>query len=264
MPHRATRHAAVLPGVEAVSLLSDRSFPRHAHDDFGFGLIDRGAHRSWSGRGPVEAAAGDVITVNPGEMHDGRPIGGARGWRMVYLAPATVADWLGADLPGGTEFARPALRDPEQAALFASAFARLAAPAPDRLAAETALLLCLARLFARHGSRPPRRRVVAPAVALARERIDQAPHLPVTLAELAALAGVGRFQLLRGFARDVGATPHAYLLQARVRAARRRIAAGLPLAEAALAVGFADQSHMTRAFLRQFGVTPGRWRTAAR
>lgn len=49
--HRATRHAAVLDGVEAFTLLTDRAFPRHAQDGFGFGLIDSGAHRSWSGLG---------------------------------------------------------------------------------------------------------------------------------------------------------------------------------------------------------------------
>jgi AraC-like DNA-binding protein len=47
-----------------------------------------------------------------------------------------------------------------------------------------------------------------------------------------------------------------------VRLARRLLAAGRPPAEAALQVGFADQSHMTRAFVRQFGITPGRYRAA--
>ncbi|WP_246423470.1 helix-turn-helix domain-containing protein [Roseospira goensis] len=39
----------------------------------------------------------------------------------------------------------------------------------------------------------------------------------------------------------------------------RRILAGESLADAALAAGFSDQSHMTRHFLRAFGMTPGRW-----
>jgi AraC-like DNA-binding protein len=37
------------------------------------------------------------------------------------------------------------------------------------------------------------------------------------------------------------------------------LADGRPIAEAAIDAGFADQSHMTRAFVRQFGVTPGRY-----
>jgi len=97
---------------------------------------------------------------------------------------------------------------------------------------------------------------------MARQRLDEVPEVPTTLAELAALSGVSRFQFLRGFARETGITPHAYLLQRRVRLARQLLIAGRALAEAALEAGFADQSHMTRAFRRQFGVTPARYRAA--
>jgi AraC-like DNA-binding protein len=99
-------------------------------------------------------------------------------------------------------------------------------------------------------------------VAKALQRVDSAPDTPVSLAELAALSGVSRFQLLRGFAREVGITPHAYLVQRRVRLARQLLADGQTLAKAAVQAGFADQSHMTRAFVRQLGITPGRYRAA--
>ncbi|MBN3750550.1 helix-turn-helix transcriptional regulator, partial [Burkholderia sp. Se-20373] len=104
---------------------------------------------------------------------------------------------------------------------------------------------------------------VAPAIRLARERLDAAPAAPVSLAELADLSGVSRFQLLRGFARELGITPHAYLIQSRARLARALLASGLPIADAAAEAGFADQSHLTRAFARQFGITPGRFTQAA-
>jgi len=84
-----------IAGVEAVSARSRHSFPRHTHDRFGIGVIDCGAHRSLSGRGMVEAGPGDTITVNPGEVHDGMPIGdGGRSWRMLYIDPSLVADIL--------------------------------------------------------------------------------------------------------------------------------------------------------------------------
>jgi AraC-like DNA-binding protein len=92
--------------------------------------------------------------------------------------------------------------------------------------------------------------------------LDAAPEIPISLAELAALSGVSRFQLLRGFTREAGTTPHAYLVQRRVRLVRRLLAAGRSPVDAALIAGFADQSHMTRAFIRQFGITPGRYRAA--
>jgi AraC-like DNA-binding protein len=40
------------------------------------------------------------------------------------------------------------------------------------------------------------------------------------------------------------------------------MADGQTLAQAAIQAGFADQSHMTRAFVRQLGITPGRYRVA--
>lgn len=90
------------------------------------------------------------------------------------------------------------------------------------------------------------------------------PLRPPSLAELAALAGASRFQLLRRFAAVHGCTPHAWLVQQRAERARALIAQGQPLADTAASCGFADQSHMSRQFTRQFGFTPGAWQRAAR
>ena len=101
------------------------------------------------------------------------------------------------------------------------------------------------------------RAAVTAGVTAARERIDDDPAAGQTLADLAAAAGLSRYQFLRAFTRLTGLPPHAYLLQRRVQHARRLVRGGLPLAEAAAASGFADQSHMTRCFARSFGLTPG-------
>ena len=260
--HMVAQHRSALPGVEAMTLLTDHAFPRHSHDGFGIGVMAAGAQRSWSGIGWVEAQAGDVITVNPGEMHDGAPIGGARGWQMLYLDPVLVARGLAEEGENRPEIARPTLRDPVLAGLFARLFTRATGAVSESLALEEDLLRTLAYLMRRHGMRPRPAPEASPAVAMARRRLDDAPEAPATLAELAALSGVSRFQFLRGFARETGVTPHAYLLQRRVRLARQLLIAGRAPAEAAQEAGFADQSHMTRAFRRQFGVTPARYRAA--
>lgn len=262
--HHVVLHRPVLPGVEAMALRSDHVFPRHTHDGFGLGVMTEGAQRSWSGIGEVEALPGDVIAVNPGEVHDGTPLGGARAWRILYLEPEVMrreAEEVGEDHP---EIARPAVHDPVLAALLMRLFDLAAAPQADPLALEEALLRAVAAVTLRHGAR---RRPVGgahPAISAARRRLDEAPELPVTLGELAGMARLSRFQLLRGFRHETGLTPHAYLLQRRVRLARRLILQGAPLAEAAAGAGFADQSHLTRAFARQYGVTPGQYRAARR
>jgi AraC-like ligand binding domain len=75
-----------------MTLFSNHAFPRHSHDQFGIGIMTSGAQRSWCLIGQVESEAGDVIMVNPGEMHDGMPVDGfARGWRILYLDPTMLA-----------------------------------------------------------------------------------------------------------------------------------------------------------------------------
>ena len=259
--HRAARQSTIVPGVEAVSILSDRTFPRHSHDEFGIGVLIDGEQESWSGRGMVEARAGDVITVNPGELHDGigRP-GHARYWRMLFLSPAIVMELL-EQSDGTFELERPVLRQSDARIAVATAIAAATSDHPDADRIVEALTLAVhgasGRVRAHEGGRS---NLVSPSIARVIERIEAEADLPLSLADHAATAGLGRYQILRRFAREVGTTPHGYLMQHRVKLARRAIAAGSPLADAALASGFADQSHMTRAFARQLGVSPGNYR----
>jgi AraC-like DNA-binding protein len=261
--HRVEQHRSGIPGIEAMTLFSNHVFPRHSHDQFGIGIMTSGAQRSWSVIGQVESEAGDVIMVNPGEMHDGMPVDGiARGWRILYLDSALVAREIADETTDAELIVRPVARDLRLARDVVQLFAELERPVQERLAAEESLLRCLMQILCRHGVHGARAAGTSPPVMKAIRRLDSTPEVPTSLAELAALSGVSRFQLLRGFTREVGTTPHAYLVQRRVRLVRQLLAAGRSPVEAAVLSGFADQSHMTRAFVRQFGITPGRYKVA--
>jgi AraC-like DNA-binding protein len=253
-----------LPHVEAVEARSSHTFPRHTHDSYGIGLIVSGAQRSWSGRGMVEAGRGDLITCNPGEVHDGAPIGDTRGWKIIYLAPRVVAEIV-VDIRDGTstdfEFVDPVIQRRVQAHGFEAAYDALTGRCADAQRAQERLVLLLAGLL-EHRRRSSA--LGAPDLARAKARIDDDPTIPITLAELAREAGTSRFQLLRGFAKLTGLTPHAYIVQRRLDAARTMIASGHSLANAAAASGFADQSHLSRVFTRRYGVTPGAYADAMR
>jgi AraC-like DNA-binding protein len=132
----------------------------------------------------------------------------------------------------------------------------------DTLACEEALVQACGLLLERHTTQRDPTREARITLAAVREHIEQDLQAQPSLSELAALAGVSRFQLLRRFAAVHGCTPHAWLMQQRAERARALIRGGAALAESAAACGFADQSHMTRIFARQFGFTPGAWQRA--
>lgn len=249
------RLPAGLQGIDVVVADSNHAFGRHFHDEFGIGLIERGAQRSASGRGIVEAGPGDLITVNPGEVHDGRPIDAAgRRWRMLYIDPARLLDAAQDAAPGAMhEFTLPVLRDPRLAQRFLTLF-QTALVRDDGLRAEAALLDLVAGLLQPVEPKPAADVV---EIAAARERIDDDPSASPTLAELAHACGLSRYQFLRAFKRLTGLPPHAYLLQRRLQRARQLLRGGQSAVDTAAACGFADQSHMTRSMVRCLGLTPG-------
>ena len=252
-----------LPAVEAVEAASGHAFSRHSHDAFAIGRIVDGGQRSWSGRGQVEARKGDMISSNPGEVHDGAPLGAARTWKMLYASPRLVGEII-LDIEEGRTgdfaFATPVYGRSPVARAFEHCYAAMTQPPFDPLAAESALV----RLFGKLLRRPRPSTAPASELALAKERIDSDPLAPLSLQELSCLSGLSRFQALRGFARLTGLPPHAYRTQRRLELARRLIGAGAALGDAAAASGFADQSHLHRTFVRRFGYTPGAYAAALR
>ena len=244
-------------GVHAVVADTSMAFCRHTHEQFGIGLMERGGHKSSSGRGIVEAGPGDIITVNPAEVHDGAPIDSTgRFWRMLYVEPSLIAE-AATDItergPWRGEFSTPVVRDRQLALRFARLFHAATHVAASQFQLDEALLSLLAPLI----RRPATAAAAMPsALRAARSRMDDDPATSVSLAELASAAGLSRYQFLRAFAQWTGMTPHAYLIQRRVHLARQLIGRGTRLADAAAASGFADQSHMTRAFVRSFGIPP--------
>ncbi|MEY9198948.1 AraC-like DNA-binding protein [Sinorhizobium fredii] len=256
-----------IDGVDVVEAATRHRFARHTHEQFGIGLIHQGAQSSLSGRGTVEAEAGDVITVNPGEVHDGAPVGDAgRSWRMLYLAPSLI-EAVVSDISEGRmrtcEFAVPVIRNVVLAARFRALFA--AAATADGAEATLRWEELAVTLLAEAMHLVPRSATgqkVPASIAAAISLIDEDPLTPLTLADLARESGLSRFQVVRGFAKATGLTPHAYLMQRRIDIVRRLIGESTPLAEAAIAGGFADQSHMTRLFVRKYGFSPGAYARA--
>jgi len=276
MQPRPIHHARVFgspwPGVYGTLMDSARHYGKHWHAVYGLGLLEDGAQSSASGRGTVEAYAGDLITTNAGEVHDGQPLGGpSRRWRMVYLEPSVMAG-MAADRARPVELVRPVIQDAALSQALQILLRRLGqwdarrhSAKADALACEESLVQTCVLLLQGHTDTPAhvdRRELASAQVKRVRDRLADDPLAPPSLTDLAMMTGLSKFQVLRRFEQAYGVTPHAWLLQQRAERARGLIHGGVSLAQVAADCGFADQSHMTRIFTRHFGFTPGAWQSA--
>ena len=269
--HRSQVFGTPWEGVHGTAIESARHYGRHWHSTYGLGLLEQGAQRSASGCGNVDAYAGDLIATNPGEVHDGQPLGGpSRRWRMVYFDAGVMAAMNG-DVAADVALTRPVIQDARLGDMLRRLFNRLddwRTASPDArgaelLACEESLAEVCGLLRDGHSTAAPSHEAAA-NVKQVRDRLADELLAPPTLAELAAMTGLSTYQVLRRFEKAYGVPPHAWLVLQRSERARHLILHGTGLAEAAAASGFSDQSHMTRIFTRQFGFTPGAWQRGIR
>src|SRR5262245_21702509 len=261
-------------GVELLHAHFERHvYERHSHEGYAIGVTETGV-QAFHCRGALHASsAGMIMAFNPDEAHDGHAgIPEGFTYRMLYLPPETVRGVL-ADArdgrPAALPFARaPLIRDAVLARRVQALHRALSEGAP-RLEGEALLRATCQRFAACHAdgrfaSADSARRPSLAALGRARDFLHESRPDDVTTAALADLAGMSRFHFCRAFARTFGLPPHAYQLQLRLAEAKRRLAAGHPPADVAAAIGFADQSHLTKRFKGAFGITPGQFATASR
>ena len=101
------------------------------------------------------------------------------------------------------------------------------------------------------------RRKLSRVQELVESRLDAG----LTLQELATAVGYSRSHFLRAFHATTGVTPHRYLLNRRIERARRLLAeTDMSIAQVAYSCGFSSQAHLTLAFRKVCGLTPGEYR----
>lgn len=222
---------------------------------------------------------GDGFVTLPWQMHGG--VGGTmhRGtldFLVLHLprcsrsGPWTFGGWCGLD-PAARRLVRQALlanRSPllPKAAALGQVFDRCWEELRLRRdgwvgqcrALLGEMLLVVARGLARQ---PPALAEDDAAVRQALRTIAARLAEPWTLADMAALAGLGRTRFSERVQLLSGLSPHRWLLRTRLHAAADAIrSADGPLTALSYELGFASSQHFATAFRREFGVTPRSWR----
>jgi AraC-like DNA-binding protein len=245
----ATTHYAVEPRGEYV-----------------FGVIAGHPMRSRRGRERRLVLPGQLVAWDPSSAHSGAAVDGqpwlARLMVVEVTDLAALATDPGTDLLADVAFPEPVLSDPTLAADFLRLHIALDTPG-TRLERDQSLAEWLRALFERssvaRSLRTPLNHREDRGFRLACDYLGDRPARNVGLDELAAIAGIGKFRLIRLFRERTGLPPHALQIAHRIRHARRLLEAGQTIAATAVATGFADQSHLHRHFQRSLGLTPGEY-----
>ena len=247
-----------------VARFGGHAYDLHRHETYAVGHTLSGA-QAFRYRGSDRVSVQDeCMVIHPDEVHDGHAVSPEGfSYRMLYIEPWLICRALGRNslLPFVPEVIE---RDAELAALIDEAFADFP-DAMEPLQADAFIADVAGHLARRSDDAKPQRAAPLPVdeVAAARSFLAEEFDRPLTSGDLEGITGLDRFELARAFRRLVGTSPHRYLVGRRLAHARSRMAVGEGLAEAAMAAGFADQSHMTRHFRARFGITPGRFAALA-
>ena len=235
------------------------------HDSFSLSYVRKGSF-GYRARGQAfELVAGSILVGHPGDeymcTHD--HVCGDE-CLSFYPAPALVET-----IAASRDIWRTGCVPPLPELMVLGELAQAAAAGSSDVGLDEAGLLFAARFAAIVSGRTPkapegrardRRRAVEAALW-----IDAHADEPIDLESAAGAAGVSTFHFLRLFANVLGVTPHQYLVRSRLRRAARLLAEDpRSITDVAFDVGFADLSNFVRTFHRAAGVSPRRFRQAAR
>lgn len=255
-------------GIESISArFEGHAYDPHDHDEMLVGVTLQGVQRFRCGRGMHVSTPGQSMLIEPGVVHDGHaPSASGFTYAMLYLPQ----DWLERmagqlGLPPISRFSRFRHTLTDDVRLGASIHRAFMAlhQGEGRLARDQALDALLVTLSGHLGGTAA---ALKPGPGEQLERVREMLHScmsdDIGLTDLVAHSGMDRFRLSRQFKQAFGQTPHAYLVQLRLRAARRLLACGRQPAQVAIDVGFSDQSHLGRWFQRVYRMAPAAYRRA--
>lgn len=246
------------PEISVSHMLADRlpeQVVSHTHEDAHFILVTGGAYVSCA-YGP-RAEGSPVLVYNPpGTTHRDHFERGRGSFFAVSLAPRLAAEVLAGTATPDLPVRLTATRQHAMLLRIAGHCAR--GDAASRLALEA---LCMELLGSMDRQAEASTRSRPPWLLRALELINDCYTDDLAVADVAGRVGVHPIHLARAFRQHFHCTPGEFLRFRRLeRAAAVLGSTTRPLAEVALASGFADQSHFTKAFVRGFGLPPGEYR----
>lgn len=256
------KQSTVLPWIELrIANQSTACYEAHSHDEFSFGIIQQGRADYRNHQTTHHIGKGDIVTINPADVHSCNPEAGTWSYSMLFVDTKQMGkvqqEILGHHRSGYsddyTPFCHPLEREPRIKQSYLSLFNDLQREA-SQLQVESRLYDFVATAFGTsliHNKQ-------SPSLQLKRvqEKLLDDVSYSHQLEQLAQEAQMSRYQLLRAFKHHFGLSPHAYLMDEKIKRAKVMLKSGQEIADVALELGFSDQAHFQRQFKKKIAVTP--------
>lgn len=264
-PGRRIRLGTGAPGIERMEAhFSGKPFAPHRHDTYAIGLTVAGV-QTFRFRGATwHCLPGQCHILHPDELHDGEAGTQAGfGYKMAYVDPGLIQQALGGQaLPF---VAKPVLGMAPLAADNGLGIWDMDEDLDDVRQVDlvcSVTQLLIAGALSPTGAQRNTPTLAVDAVTRVRDLIANDPNARCAMDQLERVAGLDRWTLARQFRLLFGTSPSRYRTLRQVDRARRLLLQGVPIAQAAVDAGFADQSHLSRQFKSAYGLAPGRWLAA--
>ena len=232
-------------------------FRRHSHEGYTIGVIENGFGDNNYKGSVFHLSPGKIVVMNPDEVHTGI-VDSNHPWsyRMFYINQETFQQML------PEKSILPLFRGLcfEDKYWFKKLHTlhRLLETNADTLKQQTQFiedLTAFALAFGKvtssvlYGHEPK-------AVGRIKDYINAHFQRNVNIDDLARITQLSPSYLIRSFKHWVGIPPYMYLIQTRIKHAKKLLAKRMPVIQVAYEMGFSDQSHLTRHFKSITGITP--------
>lgn len=237
------------------------TFASHFHREFSIGVILDGNATVTIGSKEYIAGSGDLVIINPDEIHSCNPVPDSTwSYYMYYINSAWVFNAI-KEISGqryNTLTLQSGIKVSKKLfSLFEMTYKLLDQKKESEI--EVILYTIVEEILALEPELAYLESIDSAAASYLRKSIaciEKRYRESITVEELAEKNEISPYYLIRIFKKQFGLTPHAYLLRYRTEKCRQLIDRGYNYLDAAMECGFSDQSHMIRNFKKFTGCTP--------
>ena len=237
---------------------SDGKFTKHFHDTYTIGLTHDGIFKSINENQTTLSYKYSTRIINPSEIH----YGDSTSWKYTNFYPKIELlveiyeqIFLEKKIP---LFHTHIIEDPLLYNLLKKFFISMFYK-HDTMIIETNLIDALSYLLKNYTNSTKEYDLFSNEKSIIKnsiELINDNVGVNISLDELAKNSQLSKYHFLRVFKKNIGLTPHQYILTTKINKAKNLIIAGEKPITASLNAGFSDQSHFIRNFKNIYGYSP--------